>query len=100
LLKAQARGGWGATFSLSYNSQMWRKDAGGTWLLGRDVGYGIGWQLQAGALAPYYTDFWTLHHYNFTDSTGAVYRLMPQADGSWRSSEDTLVEYDPATGKL
>jgi hypothetical protein len=31
LLKALARSGWSATFALSYNSQMWRNDAGGTW---------------------------------------------------------------------
>lgn len=37
LLKAQGRGGWGVTFALSYNSQLWRKDNGGTWKLGRDV---------------------------------------------------------------
>jgi hypothetical protein len=29
LLKVQSRGGWGATFMLSYNSQMWRKDPNG-----------------------------------------------------------------------
>ncbi len=42
LLKAQGRNGWGVGFALSYNSQNWRKDSGGTWELGRDVGYGYG----------------------------------------------------------
>ena len=42
LLKPVSRGGWGVTLKLSYNSQNWRQDPGGTWLLGRDVGYGSG----------------------------------------------------------
>jgi chitodextrinase len=54
LLKALARSGWSATLSLSYNSQMWRNDAGGTWKLGRDVGYGLGWRLMAGSITPVY----------------------------------------------
>jgi hypothetical protein len=33
LFKALGRGGWGVTFALSYNSQMWRQD-NATWLLG------------------------------------------------------------------
>jgi hypothetical protein len=45
----KSRGGWGATVMLSYNSQMWRQDSGITWNLGQDVGYGLGWRLQAGA---------------------------------------------------
>jgi hypothetical protein len=56
LLKAQGRGGWGVTFALSYNSQLWRQDPGGTWKLGRDVGYGFGWQLMAGSLTPYWSE--------------------------------------------
>jgi hypothetical protein len=38
LIKTQSRGGWSATFVLSYNSQIWRQDSGGTWKLGKDVG--------------------------------------------------------------
>ena len=38
LIKTQSRGGWSTTFMLSYNSQMWRQDSGGTWKLGKDVG--------------------------------------------------------------
>src|SRR5205823_10137826 len=35
LLKPQARGGWGVTFALTYNSQIWRQDSSGTSLLGK-----------------------------------------------------------------
>ena len=51
LFKAQARGGWGVTFALSYNSQNWRRDTAGTartWNHGRDIGYGYGWRFMAG----------------------------------------------------
>jgi hypothetical protein len=75
LIKAQARGGWGVTFALSYNSQMWRQDAGGTWRLGKDVGYGLGWKLQAGSIAPVWSGTSAIHHYVFTDATGAEYKL-------------------------
>jgi hypothetical protein len=34
----KSRGGWGASFMLSYNSQNWRQDAGTGWNLGKDVG--------------------------------------------------------------
>ena len=53
LIKAPSRGGWSASFALSYNSQSWRQDSGGTWKLGRDVGYGFGWKLQAGSITPF-----------------------------------------------
>lgn len=59
LLKAQSRG-FGATFTLSYNSQQWRQDANGQWKHGVDSGYGWGWKLQAGALTPLYSDYWTI----------------------------------------
>ena len=42
LLKVKGRG-WNVPFNLSYNSQNWRHDSGGTWNLGRDRGYGYGW---------------------------------------------------------
>jgi len=66
LVKAEARGGWGATFGLNYNSQNWRKDAAATWKLGQDVGYGFGWKLMAGAVTPYWANYWNIHHYTFT----------------------------------
>ena len=43
LFKAVGRGGWGVTFALSYNSQLWRSngpaDDQRAWLLGGDTGY-------------------------------------------------------------
>ena len=39
VFKVLGRGGWGVPFALSYNSQNWRQDPGGTWQLGRDIGY-------------------------------------------------------------
>ena len=71
LLKAQSRGGWGVSFGLSYNSQMWRRDAAGhVWKLGGDVGYGLGWKLQAGSVRPVWNDTGSVSHYVFGDSTG------------------------------
>ena len=49
LLSAQGRGGWAVPFALSYNSQMWRKDPGGIWNFGKDVGFGYGWRFLAGS---------------------------------------------------
>ncbi len=100
LLRAQGRGGWGATFALSYNSQLWRKDPGGTWKLGRDVGYGFGWRLLAGSLTPYWSDYWTLHHWVFTNSTGAELRLDVNTGGVWTSKEAVYLSYDSNTGRL
>lgn len=39
LLTAKAATGWGVTFALSYNSQIWRHDSSGSKLLGLDTGY-------------------------------------------------------------
>jgi hypothetical protein len=52
LIQAKSRGGWGATFGLSYNSQLWRQDLAGTFEIGKNVGYGFGWRLQAGSITP------------------------------------------------
>jgi len=92
LLKAVGRGGWGVAFALNYNSQLWRQDGGGTWKLGRDVGYGFGWRLQAGSITPYWSDQWTMHHYTFIDSTGAEYRLDVNTNGIWTSREGIYLE--------
>src|SRR6202035_1237005 len=73
LLKALGRGSWGVGVNLTYNSLNWRQDPGGIWTLGRDVGYGYGWKLQAGSLTPYWASYWGLDHYTFTDATGAEY---------------------------
>ena len=37
---------------MSYNSQVWRQKGAGIFKLGRDVGYGFGWRVQAGSLTP------------------------------------------------
>ena len=37
LIKPQARGGWSVKLALSYNSQLWRRDASGTYVLGNGV---------------------------------------------------------------
>ena len=100
LVKAQSRNGNSATFALNYNSQNWRKDDGGTWRLGRDVGYGFGWRLMAGAVTPYWSNVWTLHHYVYTDSTGAEYRLDVNDNGVWSSREGIYVWYDSNNDRL
>ena len=94
LLSAQGRGGWAVPFALSYNSQMWRKDPGGTWNLGKDVGFGFGWRLLAGSITPYWYGFFGVDHYVFTDSTGAEYRLEINNNNVWTSREGAYVSYD------
>ena len=79
LVRAQGRGGWGVTFALNYNSSNFRKDTAATWKLGRDSGYGFGWKFLAGSITAYYSDWVTVDHYLFTDSTGAEYRLNSQS---------------------
>ena len=100
LLKAQARSGWGVTFNLTYNSQNWRQDSGGAWKVGGDVGYGFGWRLLAGALTPIYGASGVLHHYVFTDGSGAEYGLNVQSGGVWTSTESVSVSYDANAGRL
>jgi len=60
LLKAKGRGGSVVTLGLSYNSQLWRQDPGGTWGYGVDVGFGFGWKLMVGSIAGYWSDPYTL----------------------------------------
>ena len=100
LLKAVGRGGTGVGFGLAYNSENWRQDPGGTWQLGRDLGYGYGWRLQAGSLTPVYSTYWTLDHYAFIDSTGAEYSLNVNTNGVWSSQESIYVYYDSNAGRL
>lgn len=100
LVTAKTRGGMSATFSLNYNSQNWRKDAGGSWKLGRDVGYGFGWRVQAGSITLIYKDVYTVGLYIFTDSTGAEYRLTNNWFGLWTSADGTYVSFDSASRKL
>jgi hypothetical protein len=100
LLTAQGRNGWSVPFNLTYNSQSWRQDSGGTWNLGADVGYGYGWRLSAGSIVPFYSGAWTLDHYQFIDSNGAEYRLNQNNGGIWSSSESVYVWYDSSANIL
>lgn len=101
LLKAMGRGGWSVGFNLTYNSQNWRQDPGGTWQLGEDVGYGYGWKLLVGSLLPLYgPGSGPVYEYLFTDSTGAQYHLNQNNGGIWTSEESVYVTYDANAGKL
>jgi hypothetical protein len=106
LVKAMGRGSWGATFALSYNSQLWRKDWTSispnyaVWKLGEDVGYGFGWKLQAGSLRGFYATTYAVDHYLFTDATGAEYRLTVNNSGVWSSTEGIYVQYDSNANRL
>jgi YD repeat-containing protein len=101
LVTAQGRGNWSVPFNLTYNSQNWRQDSGGTWQLGHDVGYGFGWQLLAGSITPYYfSSSWGIDHYVFTDATGAQYRLTTNNNGIWSSTEAIYIWFDANTGIL
>jgi RHS repeat-associated protein len=100
LFTAVGRAGQKLPFALTYNSQNWRYDATGHWKLGADTGYGFGWKLQAGSLKAYYEDSWTVHHYVYTDASGAEYRLDFSNGTQWSSNESVYVWYEPATSKL
>jgi len=100
LVNAQARGGWSAAIGLSYNSQVWRKDTAATWRLGQDVGYGFGWKMMAGSVTPFWANYWNLHHWIFTDATGAEYRLDQNSGGVWTSRDSTYVSYDSNVNRL
>ena len=100
LLKAQGRGGWGVTFALSYNSQLWRQDSGGVWKLGADTGFGYGWRLLAGSVMPYWTGATSLAYFVYTDSSGAEYKLDQNSGNVWTSREGIYVSYDANTQTL
>jgi RHS repeat-associated protein len=105
LFKAQARGGWGVTFALSYNSQNWRRDTAGTprtWNHGRDIGYGYGWKFLAGSMSPVFNGYYNVGHYRFTDSTGAEYRFYETSFGSgeWLAKDGLFLTYRSAEKKL
>jgi RHS repeat-associated protein len=101
LIKAQSRG-WSVGVGLNYNSQNWRKDPGGVWKLGRDSGYGWGWKLNAGSLRYYFSNYWTISHVGFTDSTGSEHRLEPDPSSSARfiSKDGTYLTLDTTTWRL
>ena len=87
VVSPKSRGGWGATFRLSYNSQNWRQDSGTGWNLGTDSGVGYGWRILAGSVTPIYFNG-NLQYFIFADATGAEYRLdQVAADGTWYTKE-------------
>ncbi|MBI2685178.1 MAG: RHS repeat-associated core domain-containing protein [Acidobacteria bacterium] len=96
----QGRGGSAVPFRVSYNSQNWRKDPSGTWMLGTDVGFGWGWKMLAGSVTPVYSDWYTIHHYVYTDSTGAEYDLDVNTGGIWTSKAGIFVEFDSIAKRL
>src|ERR1035437_9367820 len=95
LIQARGRGSAGAAFALSYNSQIWRQSGGTPSLLGRDLGFGLGWTLQAVSLLQVLNSY-----YVFTDSTGAQYKLDQNTSGVWTSREGTYAAYDSTTHRL
>ena len=99
LLTAQGRGGWTVPFRFSYNSQMWRQDANGTWFFGYDLGYGFGLKLLAGAITPIWANS-IIDHYLYTDSTGAEYRLDQNSGSLWTSTQGIYVTFDANTNIL
>jgi hypothetical protein len=94
LIQAQGRAGLAATFALSYNSQIWRQASSASWLLGRDLGYGLGWTLQLGSVAPAGT------YYIFTDASGSQYQLNGAAGNLWISQDGSYATYDATAQKL
>jgi hypothetical protein len=94
LIRPIGRGSWGVPLVLSYNSQMWREDSGGAWLLGQDVGYGMGWKLQAGSIVPVWSGPTVIAYYLYTDATGAEYSLSLNNGNVWTSIEGVYVSYD------
>ena len=104
LLKAQGRKDSSIAVGLSYNSQIWRHDNGGDWMLGQDVGYGLGWRLSPGSLTPFWNGayYTRLDHYTFTDSSGAEYRLYkdPANPSLYISKESIYVTFDSDSNRL
>ena len=100
LIQAQSRG-WSLPVGITYNSQNWRLDtAGKSWKLGEDVGYGFGWKLQIGSLTPFFSSYFAVAYYQFTDASGATYRLNQNNNGIWTSKESVYVTYDANTQLL
>jgi RHS repeat-associated protein len=103
LLSAQGMSGWSVGFSLSYNSQNWRKDnnSGLNWNFDSDVGYGFGWRLLAGSIIPSWNPGGvTANHFYFTDSTGAEYVLDVNNGNVWSSRQSAYIYYDANTSTL
>jgi hypothetical protein len=98
--KQVGRNGLEVGIGLSYNSQNWRKDGSAVWKLGDNVGYGFGWRLSAGTITPYWQDYQTIHHFVYTDATGAEYRLDVNTNGIWTSKEGFYGRWDHYTQRL
>ena len=64
------------------------------------MGYGFGWRLMAGSITPYWSNYSTIHHYGYTDSAGAEYRLGVNTNGIWTSREGIYVFYAAAAQRL
>jgi hypothetical protein len=79
---------------------MWRQDSGAETLLGQDVGYGLGWKLQAGSITPIWNGTSNIDHYLFTDSSGAEYSLSVNNGNVWTSLEGSYVTYDANANRL
>ena len=73
---------------------------GAPWKLGDDVGFGFGWKLQIGSLTAFYSSYLNVGFYEFTDATGAVYRLSQNSNGIWTSTESVYVTYDSNAQRL
>src|SRR5262249_35849285 len=99
LVKPVSRG-ISATFSLNYNSQNWRYDSGGNWNFGRDVGYGYGWRLMAGATTPVFSSPTTIAYFFFVDSAGAKSGLDQNSKNVGSSEASTYVWFDENMTRL
>ncbi|MGC4052292.1 MAG: RHS repeat-associated core domain-containing protein [Paludibaculum sp.] len=100
LITAVGRNGWKLPLGLSYNSQNWKQDQSGTYNSGQDIGYGYGFIMTPGKIKPSYSDSVTIHHYTYTDPTGAEYHLDVNETGKWRTKEGPLVRFEASTQKL
>jgi hypothetical protein len=78
---------------------MWRNDGGGIRLLGEDLGLGLGWKLQAGSIRPVWLNG-AIHHFVYSDSTGAEYRLDQSSNNVWTSIDGSYAAYDASAGIL
>ena len=67
--------------------------------LARDVGYGLGWTLQAGSITPVPATG-TVQYYIFTDGTGAEYRMDAAPGGLYTTQDGIYLDYDPVNQVL